>query len=80
MEIVVGCIVDITLFDSNLEDILPNDATPVIPIGMCYYLEFCDVIKFYLGVQFFSNKSSIGCSYIVEHKRLCLVNYYIHMR
>ena len=68
MEIVVGFIVDITLFDRDLEDISPNDATPVITISVCYYLKLHDVIKFYLGVQFFSNKSSIGCSYIVEHK------------
>ena len=53
-------------------------STLIVSISACYYSELCNAITSYLGgVQLLLTKVWKGCSDIVEHKWLCLVNYYI---
>jgi hypothetical protein len=48
--------------------------TLIIPISACYSSKLCSATTPYSD---FANKSWIGCSDIVEHKRLCLIECYI---
>jgi hypothetical protein len=49
------------------------------PISACSYSESHNAITPYSDFHFslFINKSPISCLNIIEHKWLCLVNYYI---
>lgn len=50
-----------------------NTTTLIISLSMCYSLELHN----YLGVPFFTNEISIGCSFAIEHKWLCVLKCYI---
>ena len=66
--------------DGVLNGYLFFPTTLLIPFPACCYVELRCAIISYSGVQFFTDESSISCSDIIKHKRLCLVKCYTYVK